>query len=69
VSFVKIGAVSVMLAKLNIYFIFCIFWPFLIKFGIVDLHISSSISCEFRKNWYRKGRTLLQGVNEIVSVV
>jgi hypothetical protein len=46
-------------AKLNFYLIFCMFWPFLMKFRIDDLHVLSSISCEFRKNWYRKGRTLL----------
>jgi hypothetical protein len=57
VSFVKIGAISVIILACKIEFLPCflIFWPFLMKFGIDALHVSSSISCEFRKNWYRNG--------------
>ena len=41
---------------------FLYFWPFLMKFGIVDRLVSSTSSCEFCKNWRRKG------CNEVVSV-
>ena len=35
------------------------------KFGIEDRLVSSPNSCEFRKNWYRKGRPLHKGVMKL----
>lgn len=52
-----------------IFTLFSVFFlPFLMKFGIDDLHVSSII-CEFRENWHRKGCTLLKGVNAIIIII
>jgi hypothetical protein len=48
------------------FYLFCylfISWPFLVRFGVRNLHFMVLRKCEFRGNWLWDGLTLLMAIN------